>query len=148
MSYTADYRMWSSPPSQAGTRAGVSEDVQTGTGEANGKWHTFRRMATLEENVSMTETAPHQTVIAVRASALELIETAVSSLDQQPLQSIVEQLLTPEHEAGLSDMAVSGDEPNVFEQFLVLSEYYGLITESEMIGFARRCVSGSRNLNE
>ena len=93
----------------------------------------------------MTDTAPHQTVIADRASALELIETTVSSLDQLPLQSIVEQLLTPEHEAGLSDMAVSGDEPNVFEQLLVLSEYYGLITESEMNGFARRFVVASRD---
>ena len=93
----------------------------------------------------MTDTAPHQTVIADRAAALELIETAVLSLDQQPLQGIVEQLLTEEHKAGIAIMAVSGDEPNVFEQFLVLSEYYGSITESEMIGFALRFVAASRD---
>ncbi|MCL2716367.1 MAG: hypothetical protein FWD68_17830 [Alphaproteobacteria bacterium] len=93
----------------------------------------------------MTEIVPNQGVIADRNTALELIETAISTLDPRPLEGIVDRLMTPEFEDSLSIMAVSGDEPNMFEQFLVLCEDYGLITEAEMIEFVRRFVVVSRD---
>jgi hypothetical protein len=94
-------------------------------------------------NSSMAE-IHHQTVIADRQEALDLIEAAIAILNQKPLEILVKQLLTPAHKAGLSAMAVSGDEPNQFGQFLVLCEYYGLVTNEEVHKFIRRFVAASR----
>lgn len=45
-------------------------------------------------------------------------------------------MLTDGHKAALSAMAVSGDEPNVFEQFLVLCEQTGLLSGTECDRYA------------
>jgi len=107
------------------------------------KLRRFKPIAALGGSVSMAGIGYEQTVIPDRGTALDLIEAAVSTSDQQPLGGIVEQLLTVEHRDALSIMAVSRDEPDSFTQFLVLSEYYGLITDDEAQEYVQRFVAVS-----
>ena len=45
--------------------------------------------------------------------------------------ALVAAMLTDGHKAALSAMAVSRDEPNLFEQFLVLCDEAGLLSEED-----------------
>ena len=76
----------------------------------------------------MTAALLENAVIADRARALRLAKQVIRTLDQKPLEPIVEAMLTDGHKAALSAMAVSRDEPNLFEQFLVLCEEAGLLS--------------------
>jgi hypothetical protein len=81
-----------------------------------------------------------QTVVADRETAIALIEKAIETLDQRPLDHFVEGMLTEGHRAGLSSMAISGDEPGTYIQFLVVCEHRGLISNAEMHSFCLRFV--------
>lgn len=76
----------------------------------------------------MTAALLENAVIADRARALRLAKQVIRTLDQKPLEPIVAAMLTDGHKAALSAMAVSRDEPNLFEQFLVLCEEAGLLS--------------------
>jgi hypothetical protein len=76
----------------------------------------------------MTVTLLESPVVADRAHALRLAKQVIKTLDQKPLKPIVAAMLTEGHKAALSAMAVSRDEPNLFEQFLVLCEEAGLLS--------------------
>ena len=76
----------------------------------------------------MTAALLENAVIADRARALRLAKQVSRTLDQKPLEPIVAAMLTDGHKAALSAMAVSRDEPNLFEQFLVLCEEAGLLS--------------------
>ena len=76
----------------------------------------------------MTSTLVESPVVADRAHALRLAKQVIKTLDQKPLEPIVAAMLTDGHKAALSAMAVSRDEPNLFEQFLVLGEEAGLLS--------------------
>ena len=76
----------------------------------------------------MTVALLENAVIADRARALRLAKQVIRTLDQKPLEPIVVAMLTDGHKAALSAMAVSRDEPNLFEQFLVLCEEAGLLS--------------------
>ena len=79
----------------------------------------------------MTAALLENAVIADRARALRLAKQVIRTLDQKPLEPIVAAMLTDGHKAALSAMAVSRDEPNLFEQFLVLCEEAGLLSEED-----------------
>ena len=76
----------------------------------------------------MTAALLENAIIADRARALRLAKQVIRTLDQKPLEPIVAAMLTDGHKAALSAMAVSRDEPNLFEQFLVLCEEAGLLS--------------------
>ena len=79
----------------------------------------------------MTAALLENAIIADRARALRLAKQVIRTLDQKPLEPIVAAMLTDGHKAALSAMAVSRDEPNLFEQFLVLCEEAGLLSEED-----------------
>ena len=79
----------------------------------------------------MAATLTESPVVADRARALRLAKQVIKSLDQTQLEPIVAAMLTDGHKAALSAMAVSRDEPNVFEQFLVLCEEAGMLSEED-----------------
>ena len=76
----------------------------------------------------MTAALLENAIIADRARALRLAKQVIRTLDQKPLEPFVAAMLTDGHKAALSAMAVSRDEPNLFEQFLVLCEEAGLLS--------------------
>ena len=76
----------------------------------------------------MTAALLENAIIADRARALRLAKQVIRTLDQKPLEPIVAAMLTDGHKAALSAMAVSRDEPDLFEQFLVLCEEAGLLS--------------------
>ena len=76
----------------------------------------------------MTVTLLESPVVADRAHASRLAKQVIRTLDQKPLEPIVAAMLTDGHKAALSAMAVSRDEPDLFEQFLVLCEEAGLLS--------------------
>lgn len=76
----------------------------------------------------MTAALLENAIIADRTRALRLAKQVIRTLDQKPLEPIVAAMLTDGHKAALSAMAVSRDEPNLFEQFLVLCEEAGLLS--------------------
>ena len=79
----------------------------------------------------MTATLMESPVVADRAHALRLAKRVIKTLDPKPLEPIVAAMLTDGHKAALSAMAVSRDEPNLFEQFLVLCEEAGRLSEAD-----------------
>lgn len=76
----------------------------------------------------MTSTLTESPVVADRAHALRLAKQVIKILDRKPLEPFVSAILTDGHKAALSAMAVLRDEPNLFEQFLVLCEEAGLLS--------------------
>lgn len=84
-------------------------------------------------------------VVKDRAQAVRLVTRAIETLDARPLERHVSAMLTDGHKAALSAMAVSGDEPNLFEQFLVLCEQAGLLSGAECDRYADAFIEARRS---
>ena len=64
----------------------------------------------------MIATLLENPAVADRAHALRLAKHVIKTLDQKPLEPIVAEMLTDGHKAALSAMAMSRDEPDLFER--------------------------------
>ena len=84
-----------------------------------------------------------QNIIPDRETAIELINTAIETLDPKPLENIVEELLTQGHRDGIGYMEISGDKPDTITVFFVLCEYYGFLSEKELVDYSV-CYSKSK----
>lgn len=78
------------------------------------------------------------------AKAIELANQVISSLDMSILEPYVSDMMTEGHKAALSAMAVSGDEPDLFDQFLILIEHNNILSEAECDDLARSYIQAKR----
>ena len=84
-------------------------------------------------------------IVRDHAHAVELATRAIKTLDTKPLEPFVASMLTDGHRAALSAMAISRDEPNLFEQFIAVSRSAQLLNREECHQLIRDFVEAKRS---